>query len=752
MYKHPGVYIEHVPSGLLAVEAASTSIAAFLGPVKRGDLVTANRDEGEPVYISNSSQFAQKFGEINDPAGGIRDEGDSPDYFGHAVSAFFANGGTKAYIVPLGKGDGNEATASIADPSDPSKAFYFTAASAGVWANGLYLVLSASLVGADAASSEYRVVIGKKDSRGDIEPVELLDGMVLNPDSGRFLAARVNNESALVTVAHLDIAGVGGEATAVLGTPLTGLDLGSIANGDTLKLKIHADPAFTINLEGGYATLAGLAADIQAKVRDVAGPVGRTAFLCYVTHDRRLLLVPGQEAAPPLMRVIGSETAAKLGLDPTVHTGGEVGAVDGAALDTKTITLKVGTNQNAPELTVTFPAALAGLAAVAAEIEAQIQGPPNNIAGFRASVVAGNRLQLRFDNGASNKKIRVTGGTAVGLGLDAAAESPLDLAYPQPFDAGTHSAESLLSGGADHGAPSLQDYKDALIRLRDYRDISILLVPGHHWIEKPGDNTIIEATIAHAEFMKNRMVIIDPPLPTNATKLETPVDVRDLGAPTSPYAALYYPWLNVPNPHYNPDTAANKPRTFAIPPSGAAAGMWARIDGRRGVWKAPAGLEATVRGSVGPTVLIGNDLQDNLNEWGVNCLRAIIGPTVVWGARTLATKSKPESRYIPVRRTQNMIGESLYNALQAVVFEPNDHRLWSSLRAAATGFMDSLHRAGAFQGEKASDAFYVRCGLGSTMTQTDIDGGIVRLVVGFAPLKPAEFVIVQIQQIVGQTS
>ena len=127
-----------------------------------------------------------------------------------------------------------------------------------------------------------------------------------------------------------------------------------------------------------------------------------------------------------------------------------------------------------------------------------------------------------------------------------------------------------------------------------------------------------------------------------------------------------------------------------MPPSAFAAGMWSRIDGSRGVWKAPAGLEATVRGTIGPTVLIGNDLQDNLNEWGINCLRAIIGPTVIWGARTLATKTKPEFRYVPVRRTQSMIGESLYSALQAVVFEPNDHRLWASLSASVGTFMDGL--------------------------------------------------------------
>ena len=317
---------------------------------------------------------------------------------------------------------------------------------------------------------------------------------------------------------------------------------------------------------------------------------------------------------------------------------------------------------------------------------------------------------------------------------------------------GSATLEGFFDGGADGTpTPAKARYDSVFLTLRDYRDVSIILLPGLEWSEG-GDNGIIEAAITHSEFMKNRMVIVDPPDPVGSDTLVTPKDVKDLGAPTSPYTALYYPWLQVSNPHYNADTAAHKPKTFRIPPSAFGAGMWARIDGRRGVWKAPAGLEATVRGTRGPSILIGNDLQDNLNEWGVNCLRAIIGPTVIWGARTLATKTKPEFRYISVRRTQNMIGESLYRALQTVVFEPNDHRLWASLRASVGNFMDGLYRAGAFQGEKASDAYYVQCGKDSTMTQGDIDAGIVRVVVGFAPLKPAEFVVVQIKQIVGQTA
>lgn len=143
--------------------------------------------------------------------------------------------------------------------------------------------------------------------------------------------------------------------------------------------------------------------------------------------------------------------------------------------------------------------------------------------------------------------------------------------------------------------------------------------------------------------------------------------------------------------------------------------------------------------------------QDFLNPAGVNAIRRMPGyGPVVWGTRTRSTRANPEWRYVPVRRTAIYIEESIFNGIQWAVFEPNDHRLWSSLRANIESFMNGLFRVGAFQGEKASDAYFVRCGLGQTMTQDDIDRGMVIVLVGFAPLKPAEFVIVRIQQKVAQ--
>lgn len=656
MYQHPGVYIEHVPSGVLAIEAASTSVAAFIGPVRRGPV-------GEPVFISSPGQYANQFGELGGAAGGIRNDGQDADFFGHAIQAFFTNGGAKAYIIRVAE-DTNanplaRAAGAIPNPEDATRGFAITADNPGIWGDAIQVRLEPT----DNDSSPdfelgYTFEVGFEED-GDFIALESFTGVQMATDSPQSLVSIVNEQSLLIDIADAAIGNGDGEiaavqADALLSGPIAignltigGRGMDVTIDGNTVQVVFAADSA----------DLRATAEFIQASVR--AGNPAAPDFTVQVagtTAQPRLLLISG---------ILGAAGA---------------------------VTVAAPSGPGAPESAIT-PARL------------------NLAANAAASAFPTNDLS--------------SGGTIIGW----------------------------LTGGTNgEDEPALAEYQTVYRTMRDYRDISIMLLPGLNWIES-GDNSIIQSAITHAEFMQNRMVIVDPPDTTAVTaQLNTPKDVKDLGVSTSPYVALYYPWLEVANAYYDPDTAANLPKTFAIPPSSFAAGMWSRIDTARGVWKAPAGLEATVRGTIGPNVLIGNDLQDNLNEFGVNCLRSIIGPTVIWGARTRATKTKPEFRYVPVRRTQNMIGESLYNALQAVVFEPNDHRLWASLRASAGNFMDTLHRAGAFQGEKASDAYYVQCGLGTTMTQADIDAGVVRLVVGFAPLKPAEFVVVQIKQIVGQTA
>jgi phage tail sheath protein FI len=186
-------------------------------------------------------------------------------------------------------------------------------------------------------------------------------------------------------------------------------------------------------------------------------------------------------------------------------------------------------------------------------------------------------------------------------------------------------------------------------------------------------------------------------------------------------------------------------------PCGAAAGVFARTDAQRGVWKAPAGIDATLAGVPQLSVSLTDDENGDLNQLGVNCLRSfpLIGQ-VVWGSRTLrgADQFADEYKYIPVRRTALFIEESLFRGTKWVVFEPNDEPLWAQIRLNVGAFMHNLFRQGAFQGQTPREAYFVKCDK-ETTTQNDINLGIVNIVVGFAPLKPAEFVIIKIQQIAG---
>jgi uncharacterized protein len=217
------------------------------------------------------------------------------------------------------------------------------------------------------------------------------------------------------------------------------------------------------------------------------------------------------------------------------------------------------------------------------------------------------------------------------------------------------------------------------------------------------------------------------------------------------HSALYFPRLLMPDP-----LQENKLESFA--PSGAVAGIMSRTDGARGVWKAPAGIDANLLGVLGLSIA-GNpgSLSDSdvgkLNPLGINSLRGL--PTignVVWGARTLegADILASQWKYVPVRRLALYIEESLFRGTQWVVFEPNDEPLWAQIRLNVGAFMQGLFQQGAFQGTSPKDAFFVKCS-SETTTQTDINNGVVNILVGFAPLKPAEFVVIQIQQITPQS-
>lgn len=221
--------------------------------------------------------------------------------------------------------------------------------------------------------------------------------------------------------------------------------------------------------------------------------------------------------------------------------------------------------------------------------------------------------------------------------------------------------------------------------------------------------------------------------------------VEDLGAIKTDHGAIYYPWPELPDP-------LNNGNLRIFPPCGVIAGLYARTDSNRGVWKSPAGTEATLAGVQAFEYMLNNSENGILNPQGVNCLRFFpVYGFVSWGARTLrgSDDAGSEYKYVAVRRTALFLEESLLRGLQWAVFEPNDEPLWAQIRLNVGAFMQDLFRKGAFQGKTPRDAYFVKCD-SETTTQEDIDHGIVNVVVGFAPLKPAEFVIISLQQIAGQ--
>ena len=261
------------------------------------------------------------------------------------------------------------------------------------------------------------------------------------------------------------------------------------------------------------------------------------------------------------------------------------------------------------------------------------------------------------------------------------------------------------------------------------------------------ETALVSDAAAYCE-QRRAFLLVDPPsawVDKTTAKSQFADPQTDFVGSRSKNAALFFPRLLQPNPLHD-----NQMETFV--PCGAVAGIFARTDGDRGVWKAPAGIQATLANVPQLTVSLTDAENGELNQLGVNCLRSfpVVGK-VVWGARTLrgADQLADENKYIPVRRTTLFIEESLRQGLQWAVFEPNDDPLWAQIRLNVGAFMQNLFRQGAFQGASPRDAYFVKCD-DETTTQNDINLGVVNVLVGFAPLKPAEFVVIAIQQMAGQ--
>lgn len=307
----------------------------------------------------------------------------------------------------------------------------------------------------------------------------------------------------------------------------------------------------------------------------------------------------------------------------------------------------------------------------------------------------------------------------------------LEKAEPQPVPvtgrkfAGSESARTGING----------------LALAD--DVTIVAVPDLVTAATREDGTldlnlwkaVQTSLIAHCEQHSNRLALLDAPPGMG------PQEVRDWRSDTAQYdsafAALYYPWIKVDNP-----TGTGADTEVLIPPSGHVAGLWARTDETRGVWKAPA--NDTLRGVLDVERAITQTEQGVLNPLGINAIRAFGTRGIrVWGARTLA--SDTDWQYLNVRRLFNMVESTILEGTQWAVFEPNNVSLWEGVTRTLTGYLHGLWQAGALFGASAGEAFFVRCDA-STNPPESIDAGKLVVEVGLAPVKPAEFVIFRISQ------
>lgn len=416
---------------------------------------------------------------------------------------------------------------------------------------------------------------------------------------------------------------------------------------------------------------------------------------------------------------------------------------------------------------VQLAAGIAGstdLAAVAAEIQARVREltrlrnstEPAAFTAFTCEVetVDGeDRLILRSGTESASSSVQVQNASTdnatvlLRLGPANGGRSEDGLAVRRPAnadvvqlgDAPVSGAVTAASAGSD-GEAALTDtsYSGGFTLLDPISDVSLLAVPG------VGTAGIFDLAVAYCAGRSLQDVFY---VGETDQDTDTPAEAESfrsaLRTPNS-YGALYFPWVQAPDP------TGRSAEPVRLPPSGFITGLYARIDASRGVWKAPAGTEATLNQARGLAYVLTDIEQGNLNRRNVNCLRQFPAAGIVaWGARTIT--SDPEWKYVSPRRVAIMLRVSIYNGIQWAVFEPNDAPLWAALRLNITSFMTNLFRQGAFQGASPSEAFFVKVD-GETTTQDDINLGIVNILVGFAPLRPAEFVVVKISQKAGQSS
>jgi uncharacterized protein len=435
--------------------------------------------------------------------------------------------------------------------------------------------------------------------------------------------------------------------------------------------------------------------------------------------------------------VTGAETAQTAGTsEGSVNLGGGITGLANR-------TLRISVDQGAPADHVLFPGGAATDSHDINAIVTFVNDPANGFPAAASEDGATGKLILTSPTTGPNSAVVVglsgagDASTLLGLGVAAGGTEKSGSAGDRPA---TAAATGLSDGhdGSDVDANSIVSPQEGegmlALDTLNFPRFNLLCLPG----VTTADVDAVTTALAYCQT-QNAFLLVDPDPSVTAANA---VAAAGLFAAEGVHGALYWPRL------ITPDSLPS-----GLPPSGAVAGVMARTDSERGVWKAPAGLAAGVAGATGVAYPTSDAVSGALNPFAINVLRSFPGAgLVVWGARTLGGSDLRGDpfKYVPVRRLTDYLEASLYLGTQFAVFEPNDPVLWGQLRLAVGGFMRVLFRQGAFQQSSSgaeSDSFFVICD-SSVNPQTEIDAGRVNIVVGFAPLKPAEFVVITITQIV----
>lgn len=640
---YPGVYVEEVASGIRPIESASTSTAAFVGLAEMGP-------DNDALRVTSWTEFQKYYGSFM-----------SGGYLAHSVFQFFNNGGRQCYIVRITRSDAAAASVTVQNrAAAPVNGLIFSAKNKGAWGNYLYLQIED---GSNDSGNTFKISIRKQTEVDlvpedflNVAPLEVHDGLSLDPNSTGYVVDALSQNSNLITVQ--------------VHAANTSLQRGFHRGGVLPALPASPNLSFQINLDGDGFQLVTLPPALA----------NQTAV------------------AAAIQAAVTALTRLKTSTDPTAFTGFTCSVVNPGNVTNEHLLLTSGTTSAASSV--------------------RVQNASSNNAAVSLKLGAGNGGYS--ENGLADRR-------------------PANASAIQVGDAAVAAQVTAVTLGTDGSAALTElSYSAGFTHLNNKTDFSLLAVPGI------GSGTMVDEGMAYCQKRPLQDVFYVGEMDQDDDTASEAESFRNTLTTPNSYGAVYFPWIKAL------DLAGVSSEPVLLPPSGYIAGLFARIDAKRGVWKAPAGTEATVNGAVGLAINLTDTEQGNLNKINVNCLRRFASSGIVsWGSRTIT--SDPEYKYVPVRRMAIMLRVSIYNGIQWAVFEPNDEDLWAALRLNIGSFMMTLFRQGAFQGSSPSKAFFVKCD-GETTTQAEIDLGIVNVLVGFAPLKPAEFVVVKISQKAGESS